>query len=57
MQTIEKGQRVWHKKLGKGEVLRTPSTYSNLAEVQWDENKTSNLVSKESLYPVWATKT
>jgi len=52
MQTIEKGQRVWHKKLGKGEVLRTPSTYSNLAEVQWDENKTSNLVSKESLYPV-----
>jgi len=51
MQTIEKDQRVWHKKLGKGTVLQTPITYSNLAEVQWDDNKTSNLVSKETLYP------
>ena len=52
MQTIEKDQRVWHSRLGKGTVVELPLQHSSIADVKWDATETSNLVAKQNLYPL-----
>lgn len=48
----KKTQRVWHTNLGKGTIVGVPNQFSKLADVKWDDTSISNLVSKESLYPL-----